>query len=319
MPVVNKYIDASTFQTATSVYDDATLSTKAADGLYQQNGVYREQVSGLLGPVIDCPFCNTSECGTSPSLGWRTTRSGYYPITAGVGTGTGAIRVVLTPQNIPNGLEVIYNGTTYTGVSSSNFGYLPNKYYGRTSTATTYNFPNLSPYVMATQEWSGTVSANRGESFVPTGASISETIVAGDLSLTATSPGNCVLFLPKTTAEPSTIEYRVYAPIGGDNDSFDISNECPTALTGFQISSPRANAADACAEPFINTRFNGPVTGSAGVPGLYDFMFADANAVVTLASVAGTGFFHYDDGSPNGAYFELDSNSVIVSIGTCPP
>ena len=52
---------------------------------------------------------------------------------------------------------------------------------------------------------------------------------------------------------------------------------------------------------------------------VYDFMFADANAVVTLASVAGTGFFHYDDGSANGAYFELDSNSVIVSIGTCPP
>jgi len=79
---VNKYIDSSDFLTATSIYDDAALTTPSADGFYQQNGIYRQQSSGvLLAGSTTCPSCSGSSenlrvtgvsatelcCGTSSS------------------------------------------------------------------------------------------------------------------------------------------------------------------------------------------------------------------------------------------------------------
>ena len=67
------YIDSNEFTTATAVYTNATLTTAAADGFYQSCGVYRQQTSGVLGPVITCPNCTGAVCGTTPSGGWTTT------------------------------------------------------------------------------------------------------------------------------------------------------------------------------------------------------------------------------------------------------
>ena len=59
--------------------------------------------------------------------------------------------------------------------------------------------------------------------------------------------------------------------------------------------------------------------GIAGDPGLYDVMFVNSNAANTLAATLGTGFYGYSSASVPTGYFEIDANSVIVSIGTCPP
>ena len=45
MSLVNKYIDSDSFLTATAVYDDENLITKAADGYYQDDGNYRQQLN----------------------------------------------------------------------------------------------------------------------------------------------------------------------------------------------------------------------------------------------------------------------------------
>lgn len=56
---VNKYLDNSDFLLATAVYDDAALTISAADGFYQQNGIYRQQVGGvLLAGSTTCPSCS---------------------------------------------------------------------------------------------------------------------------------------------------------------------------------------------------------------------------------------------------------------------
>ena len=52
MSIVNKFIDSSDFLTATAVYNDQDLTTKAADGYYNSNGLYREQLNGLLLSLI---------------------------------------------------------------------------------------------------------------------------------------------------------------------------------------------------------------------------------------------------------------------------
>ena len=57
MSLVNKYIDSGSFLTATAVYDDINLTTKATDGYYQFGGQYRRQVSGTLLTATVCADC----------------------------------------------------------------------------------------------------------------------------------------------------------------------------------------------------------------------------------------------------------------------
>lgn len=60
MAVVTKYIDATSFELATRVYDDADLLIISADGYYSFDGKYREQVNGVLGNIFECDSCSQS-------------------------------------------------------------------------------------------------------------------------------------------------------------------------------------------------------------------------------------------------------------------
>ena len=60
MSLVNKYIDSNNFLTAISVYNEEGLSSLAPDGYYENNGIYRRQLSGLLGPSVACESCAPS-------------------------------------------------------------------------------------------------------------------------------------------------------------------------------------------------------------------------------------------------------------------
>ena len=65
MPSIeNKYIDSSSFSTATAVYDDIHLTIKASDGVYQYDEQYRTQLNGLLGPLFQCEVCGIPCGGT---------------------------------------------------------------------------------------------------------------------------------------------------------------------------------------------------------------------------------------------------------------
>jgi len=52
------YLDAPSLSAATVVYDDANLTTVAADGFYSDGVISREQSSGVLLPQQACPSCN---------------------------------------------------------------------------------------------------------------------------------------------------------------------------------------------------------------------------------------------------------------------
>lgn len=52
------YLDAPSLSSASVVYDDANLTTVAADGFYSDGTITREQSSGALLPQVACPSCN---------------------------------------------------------------------------------------------------------------------------------------------------------------------------------------------------------------------------------------------------------------------
>ena len=53
------YIDTNNFSTATAVWSDSGLTTKADDGYYSFEGIYRQQFQGLL--------LSAQPCGTVPT------------------------------------------------------------------------------------------------------------------------------------------------------------------------------------------------------------------------------------------------------------
>ena len=81
MSLVNKYINSSDFLTATAVYDDIDLLIVSADGYYQFGGNYRQQLSGVLGPVILCGICLipfSSSINQGSSVNCATVDQTYY-------------------------------------------------------------------------------------------------------------------------------------------------------------------------------------------------------------------------------------------------
>ena len=105
MSLVNKYIDSVSFLTATAVYDDINLTTKATDGYYQFGGQYRRQVSGSLLTATVC-----SDCFTFDSLDYNATSS------------TDLCCLVQTPTQYfyPTGLTFLTTTNIYTDVNLTN-------------------------------------------------------------------------------------------------------------------------------------------------------------------------------------------------------
>ena len=105
MSLVNKYIDSISFLTATAVYDDINLTTKATDGYYQFGGQYRRQVSGSLLTATVC-----SDCFTFDSLDYNATSS------------TDLCCLVQTPTQYfyPTGLTFLTTTNIYTDVNLTN-------------------------------------------------------------------------------------------------------------------------------------------------------------------------------------------------------
>jgi hypothetical protein len=56
------YLNAPSLGSATSVFDDASLTILASDGFYSDGIIAREQVSGVLLPQQTCPSCVSYNC-----------------------------------------------------------------------------------------------------------------------------------------------------------------------------------------------------------------------------------------------------------------
>ena len=299
------YIDGSTLLNSTAVYTDAGLTTCAPDGFYSDGINSRELVGCILLPAQACGSCATP-CGQPIAANGG---QGIYKVDLDAGNSIGAMIVRYNPASIPDGIRILYNGGVYNQLSSPVDGYHastdPNgyTYIGATTadcgiSGTTY--PALVEYVY------------NGASFVASGNTVSVFVAAGDVSLGA-APGNCVMVIPKISATPSLIQVEAVGPCSGTAWSLNIA--CPVALTGYSSTTRHPACTEACGHPLTETYYNAPVTGTAGSPALYDWVFSDANGQFILTD----GFYTFIGGS--GFECMTVQNGIIVAISTCsiPP
>jgi hypothetical protein len=303
------YINAPILQEATAVYTSAALTTKAADGWYSYEGVYRKQTSGVLETSILCSACNLS-CGTTLLI---STLGGYYTINADLGATTGAVVIDIDFKTLPDGVKVVYDGVTYNVVYSPNFGYLSSTgteplYGGITAfdcgiSGTTY--PALSKFQF------------NGNGFNATGEVESVTVDPASVQLQASGLGTCKIIIPKTAASPSTAEITIISPC--ESAEIDIDVFCPAALPSFLLTrtGPEpTNVSGLCSASVDATFYHVVVNGTAGNPAVGDIMYQDANG----SAVALAGFYAVVTYPTSAAVIEVDANGIIInSILACVP
>jgi len=303
MAITTYYIDGNSLATATAIYTDATLTTCAPDGYYSDGLNVRQQISCVLQPAEVCPSCATG-CGSSIS---GTGGQGFRIVNLDTGTDTGAIIVAFDPQSIPDGIRAIYDGVIYNELSSVNDGYRASStpgnftFIGRTSSdcgisGTTY--PSLIEYEYGSTTW------------IATGNTVGVTVDAGDVSLGTSVPGWSYIVIPKPTASPSTVTIQIVGPCS--NTAFQVNALCPALLTGFQSSSVEPDKETVCSATTFETYYNAPVNGTAGVPGLYDWVFTDAYGQTALDAGWYRLYSH-----PTADAMRVDSNGVIDLLNNC--
>ncbi len=306
------YLNAPSLGSATAVFTDDELTICAPDGFYSNGSIVREQVECSLLPQQTCPSCATPCNTTTPVI----EDQGVYLIdlnTGSTGGDIGAVIVRFNPYSVPDGIRATLGSTTYNKLTSSVDGLHQSStsgnftYVGQTSadcgiSGTTY--PALTEFIYD------------GTAFVPTGNTQSITVSAGDVSLGATAPGNCLMVIPKLTASPSVINFEVVGPCVGT--TWAISIACPVMLTGFSSSVMSSTELGVCELFETVTYYNASLAETPGIVGLYDFVYADAYGSTPLN--AG---YYKATGSiiSSNDWFQVSSAGVVIALGVCaaPP
>ena len=315
--MANYYLDGTTLNNATAVYDDADLTTCAANGFYSDGISVREQItqgSGcLLLPPQICPTCATP-CGGS--IGGNGNQ-GLYLLDLDVGgtaTDTGAIIVQFDPASVPDGAMCTYDGSIYNKFSAPGIGLLQSTvagtptYVGRTTSDT-------CGVQAGTFAQTLTVFNYQQGNFVNSGTTQNVSIVPGQGQLTAAAPGNCVMVVPKPNPSPALANFQFIGPCGGT--VFTISIACPAPLTGFMGTAQTQTITDVCGQQNISalsiytTLYHQPVpvNGTQGVVTVDDYVFNDHDGVTFPSD----GFYLQADGS----IFELQSGICVQVLDVC--
>ena len=284
---LTKYFNAPTFSEATTVYDDALLSTVSVDGYYSDGVVTRYQFSGVLGLNATCPTCVTYPCTSGVTI--PTVDVARYDLKTTFGTDIGAIKLTVSNLGLyPIGIQLMKDNIQYdVKFSSTDMAFealgqinapvtfdLSFFSSGATAPCSAYNFSSLS---LPTYMYNGTTWAT--DDVLST---VSLTNKRG--ATTEESLDTLILYVPKTSATDFTLRTIAVAPCGGASQATPISIGCPVALPSFDVSGPQPNQGAACLASIASTLYVGYVSGST-VSGdvrisLNDFIFDDANGNV---------------------------------------
>ncbi len=316
------YYDSTVFCDATDIWNDSALSTPSANGWYQVGGVYRQKLSGVLGPCQACPSCGTGilPCDT-PLFGAG--GQGVYRINFDAGSTVGAVVVRWNPFNVPDMLTLTYDGVSSSEFSSLVHGYKEG-YMGRISSGALASPPLVNgapggPYPSG-DSYVYNVSAG---AFVVSGPEAIPQVPASDVSLTTTgydsSLGCAYAVVPKTDPSVNIVECLVYAPTS--STSWQVTVFCPKSLNPFPCD---FTSGGSCTDPLGKTLYTCSVASGCGngtntMLGINDFVFTDYAGVNAMPA----GVYPVEDGDGDTKCVTVDANGVITNIsapctvGTC--
>ena len=300
------YLDGPDIQSATAVFTDATLSTKAADGWYSIGGYVRQQISGVLAGTALCGSCNLN-CGDTLVMD---TDQGVYNVDIDLGATTGAVELTFDFNFVPDGVKVVYDGVTYNAVYSENFGYIDS--------------PGTEPLYTGVSTFDCNLSAGptfsalrnyqfNGSGFNYTGSTQSVTVNTSSVFLKVSSLGNCTMVIPKPNASPALAQLTIISPC--EKADITVATACPVTLTSFDAtdSAPSGVPTGICGLTNNTPFYNLPINGFPGVPDVGDIMFQDANGTTPAV----TGYYARVGAPITEKVIEVGGNGLITAILSC--
>ena len=296
------YLNGPSLGSATAVFTNAALTVCAANGFYSDGVIVREQVSCVLVPQQTCPSCSIVCGGTISASG----NQGVYYLNINLGAPTGAVIVEFEPLSVPDGISALFNSVIYNGLSSPTDGWLQ----GTASLPTYVGDTTFDCGIVAGSPYTLNEFQYNGTTFAPLGTIENVSVAAGQMQLTASAPGNCVMVIPKTAASPSILNLTFIGPCSGT--VFNVSVLCPAALTSFSSSTINVSSAAACSATITQTYYVAHVNGAGGTLGLYDLVFSDVNGQFKLNA----GYYQTNDAGTN-EWYQVDANGVIIAFGDC--
>lgn len=306
------YIDAATFDVATSVYLDNLLINIAPDGVYRFGAITRQQSSGILLTVEDCATCSTP-CGGTVISGSGGTGLNIVNVNAGNSSlDVGAVIISFNALSIPDGIRVTYDGVVYNKLCSPNNGVRQSSNYGNfTILGSSGSTSSCSSWYPAGNTANYQEKVFNGTSFVPTGNYIPVTIDTGDIQLNSSGLGAVTMVIPKPNATPNLLKIEILGPC--NTTSWNITIPCPTLLPSFIGSGEYIGALVPCSTPMTETYYFSKVhTDVDSYIGIYDYVFFDAYGEFPI----GDGYYLIDNVAAPNKTMQV-ANGVVVGLTDC--
>ncbi len=328
---LTKYFNAATFNDATTVYDNAILTSVSVNGYYSDGVVTRYQTSGVLGPNLTCPSCPSFSCtsGVDIPLGTQVAR---FDLQTQFNT-VGAIKVTVKRIDLaPVGIQLlidevpidnIFSFTPPAASSSYPEGPVSAPSFNELSFFSTNNITfkdpacdeylfssiNLNTYTYNGVDW----GSNNTLINVP----LSNKATA--IPRVATTQTDLVMYIPKTSVSPVTTLRTIGVTTCPATSDLKVEIECPAVLPSISVLGfDSTSSVDACSDSEAITVYHGAVAGTSGtLIKINDWVFSDANS----NSKPANGYYKVDgtilDGVPSSpGTFKL-VNGVVSEIQTC--
>jgi len=218
------FINGTSLEYATAVYTNEDMTTLAANGLYSNGLISREQDENGLGPAIVCPTCSEVFCEENIAI--EPTAPSIISLTYKMGSNPGAIKVTIIGVKLTAiGLDLRLDSTSLDNTFSSvgDSGISTNVIEAPTPTNASYFYP--SAFRATCSNWeNGIISTpnspqvenysynpTSGE-FMPTGF-IQSIILTNRLATgLPTDVGDLVKYIPNTSLVDAKLAVTAYYP-----------------------------------------------------------------------------------------------------------
>lgn len=297
------YLNGPNLSTSTAVYLDAAFTNCAPDGYYSDGTIVRQQVACVLLPEVICPAC-AAPCGDLISLNGTT---GLYNIDVNTTNAIGAIVITFDVSNAPLGILTELGGVLSNGMSSQYYGWLQGTLSSATyigDAAQDCGIVTYSPITVTEYEYQNGSFQNIGAIAVP--------VNIGQTVFTATNPGMCKMVIPKPTNYYTILSVQLSALCA--NTDLNIQVDCPIQLPNWNGGINSSSITGACLTVVSEVYYYVHVNGNSGILGMFDMVFSDPNGEFPLPA----GYYSTGAMSPLYDWVQVDSNGVIVALGTCP-